>query len=140
MGTGIHVFIEYDDCLEQRPFDVSYEVICYDDYYELYGGKDYCFFAAIAGIRNYSDKEPLFEMRGLPADVSDQVKEYMDDMFDPDEAKSWLYLSEIKLTLEHMGYSIEGLSLAVQVVLNTMEFLVSKIGDERVRLIFAFDS
>lgn len=74
MGCDIHPFIDYDDFItrEGEPW-----VSCFAGRVDL--GRNYTLFALMAGVRydeNRMDgKLPLFEPRGLPANVSWKVRE-----------------------------------------------------------------
>jgi hypothetical protein len=119
---------------------VTEQSVDFTGYVALSHGKDYDFFAAIAGFHNRFDVPPLYRPRGLPSVLSPRVREHMTNFFDEDwVGQGWLTLSEIEAALAHMGLSAERLSLAVRVVLNCMACLARELGDPRVRLVFALD-
>ncbi len=143
MGTDVYFFIEYDRN-HPLPNDancenyVVYDVIDFTDYYALVGGKGYEAFAAIAGVRNSSNIPPLYKPRGCPPGLSDQIRKFRNNCVDERDVQGWLYLSEIKRALEYKNITHNDLSLAMNVMLNSAEFLVSNLGDENVRIVFFF--
>lgn len=147
MGTRIFALIEYDDSIlydyggnPPEPF-LGSSTIDLTRYDRLWGGKDYQFFAAIAGVRTESNKTPLITPRGLPPNPNPRTLFYLEEFFDLTEPcrLGWLTLAEIQAALHHMELDQTNLSLAVNVVLEIMKFLEKQLGPERVRLVFVID-
>ncbi len=144
MASRIYAFVEYDDSAifnpaanGREPFSVVPEAIDFTNYTRLFGGKDYRFFGAISGIRNGTQEQPLYPLRGLPPNISSEAQGGLDQYFDEkDSGLGWLTLPEIEAALGHMGYLREDMSLAVNVVLEVMGYLETKLGAGRVRLVF----
>lgn len=137
MGTDIRAFLAIDDNTpsDEPPFtnDPSYWDFSGD--FGLSGGKHYEFYAAIAGMRNHSGKEPLIPPRGLPKHHPSAA---VGDLYD-EFAVSWLTLGEIEAVLGHMGIDRRSLGKPVLLVLDAMAAAEMRYGKDRVRLIFGFD-
>ncbi len=141
MGTDIQGFLEYDDpnCAREPFIRKTGRVIPLNEYVELRGGKDYRFFAAISGFRSRDGESPLFQLRGLPSPVSDQVYEGLFS-YHPTEQISWLSASEIHLALAHLDIRREELSVAALLVIGLMDYLSGRLGSpERVRFVFGIE-
>lgn len=70
------------------------------DYNEIvtdqpYRGRNYTLFAFLADVRNYWDVEPLAQPRGIPKDISDDLKEVIDDWGGDGHSHSWFTLKEL---------------------------------------------
>lgn len=146
MGASIHAFIEYDHTLlfypdnTAPPFTTVPEVIDLTSFTLFRSGKDYRFFAAISGMRNHSEKAPLYALRGLPSPINWQTAQGLDELYGPDyPVQSWLTFTEIKTALAHMGLTADDLSLETNVVLEMMWYLTKQLGTDRVRLVFAIE-
>jgi hypothetical protein len=136
MGADIKAFIQIDDNTprEEPPFtnhpstwDLSHDI-------GLAAGKHYEFYAAISGVRNQSDRKPLYACRGLPSsgcDMPASLKELAGDF-----NVGWLTLSEIRAALDHMSVAVDGLDASVVLVLRTMACAEEMYGKDRVRLVF----
>jgi hypothetical protein len=137
MGTDIRAFLAIDDNTpsDQPPFtyDPSYWDLSED--LGLRHGKHYEFYAAIAGMRNHSGKDPHIKPRGLP---KHHPAAAVADLFD-ECAVGWLTLGEIDAALEHMGVDRDFLGKPVLLVLDAMAAAERRYGMDRVRLIFGFD-
>ena len=129
IGEKSDPFIRYTD-----------QVIDLTRYVDLRSGKDYRFIGAISGLRNRTEIEPLFPLRGLPEFVNAQIRGELclEENESPDEGRyvGWLYLEEVEAAISHQGFTKEDLSLAVNVLLEIMSYLEKKIGKKRVRLVF----
>ena len=87
MGCDIHSFAERRnkqtnkwEKVGENPFD----------------WRSYSMFAFLAGVRNYDHCEPLSEPKGLPNDISDEVKEEYGD------GDGWYYHSASFLTAKEL--------------------------------------
>ena len=87
MGCDIHAFAE------RRTESGAYEFIELDD--PPFDVRSYGLFAFLAGVRNYSDIQPLAEIRGCPDDASDYVKVERDDWEYDGHSHSWLSIDEL---------------------------------------------
>lgn len=111
MGCDIHMYVEYrkenQDSIEQQWSSGDYFIINEDfgkydgeDRFrriELYGGRNYCLFSTLAGVRDYSGKMiPVSEPKDLPDDVSDYVQKESDSWGCDGHSHSWLTLKELK--------------------------------------------
>lgn len=101
---------------------------------EWYSGRSYALFGILAGVR--SDEEPIVEPRGLPEDMSHEVKhasEECDFFWLGDHSFSWLTLAEL---LEHRQ-RIAKVSPEFDKVITALQ----KVGPpEDVRIVFGFDN
>jgi hypothetical protein len=156
MGTEMTAFIEYDKTPYRwpdlhpdprvempLPFDeASGEPYSVTEGRGMYtGSKDYLFFGAIAGVRNETEIPPLFPPRGLPANPCPEVRASLNSHGElGDHNGSWLRLSEINAALGHQRVDRNLLSFETNTILAIMENLVTRLGDEWVRLVFGFDS
>lgn len=57
--------------------------------------RSYGMFAFLAGVRNYSDIEPISEPRGFPADASPEVTKEYEDWRGDAHTPSWLHVDEL---------------------------------------------
>jgi hypothetical protein len=142
MGSSIEAYIEYDRTLWDKPnatdiapFSRVPEAIDLTGFTLFRSGKDYHFFAAISGIRNQTDTQHLYPLRGLPSPCSAEAERGLEQLYGPDDL-SWLTLGEIEEALAHMGWGAEDLSLETNTVLATMAYLEGQLGKDRVRLVF----
>jgi hypothetical protein len=143
MGSSMTLFIEYDmseyynpNCAVQ-PFSDGNYVWSLTHEEGLYVGKDYLFFAAIAGVRNRSKIKPLYPPRGVPTVMSPPVRMFFEnDPSTPDDA-GWLTLTEIHKALDYMKVDEGKLSFETQTHLATMAYIERRLGKDRVRLVFA---
>lgn len=158
MGTEMTAFIEYDrtphrwrefhpDPADEVPPPFSESE---GEVYSLTtgggiftGSKDYLFFRAIAGVRNGTGIPPLFPPRGLPPNLSFEVRRAVQEFGPPyqlgDHGDSWLRLSEINAALDHQRVDRKLLGFETNTILAIMENLAIRLGDDRVRLVFGFD-
>ncbi|RLK09645.1 hypothetical protein DER29_6198 [Micromonospora sp. M71_S20] len=59
------------------------------------GARDYGLFGFLADVRNYSESPVIAEPRGLPADVSAEVRAKSDDWNVDGHSHTWLTLAEL---------------------------------------------
>lgn len=95
----------------------------------LYLGRDYKAFGQLFGVRNAADVEPLAAKRGLPDDVSLQVKE--EAKYSGHYAHSWISWQELKQS----GW--EG-DIHWQATMKVLALLADLYGSEHVRLVVWF--
>jgi hypothetical protein len=101
-------------------------------------GKEYEFFAAIAGVRNRFGKPPLIKPRGVPSRLSSLARRHFDDY--GSEVAGWLHLSEIRQCIRHMAADPFYMDFDLDVALQFMQLLVDRFNDAHVRLVFNIDS
>ena len=107
MGCDIHLYAEGRDkeTGEWLPLRL-----------DEYTGRDYYFFACLAGVRNYHDVVPIAANRGIPDDISFIVIREFETWEDDAHSSSWCTLEEMrKVILERIplldpyhGYKIKG--------------------------------
>ncbi|MCB5169129.1 hypothetical protein LG634_30515 [Streptomyces bambusae] len=94
MGADIHGYIEcrstYGNLDEE---DSSWHAAI--DLILLYGGRNYDAFGCLFGVRNYAGFRPLAEARGLPADVSEEVRRDYESFPDLHHSASWIGWEEL---------------------------------------------
>lgn len=83
MGCDIHAYSE-------RRTPDGYELVS-----AVFDWRSYGAFAFLAGVRNYSAVPAISSPRGLPADVSQEVRERFDDWGTDAHTPSWLSVSEL---------------------------------------------
>ncbi|MDQ2906453.1 MAG: hypothetical protein ABI456_14315 [Ktedonobacteraceae bacterium] len=93
MGTDIAGRIE---CRLRYPIDSRKPWTSAIDLSLLYHGRDYDAFGCLFGIRNYAHFRPVAAERGLPADVSREVKEDAESYGEGGSGHSWISWAEIK--------------------------------------------
>jgi hypothetical protein len=91
MGTDISGWVEakflYGETKEWQP------VV---DLFWLYDTRDYDAFGCFFGIRNYAHFRPIAEGRGLPQDVSEQVRQEAEKQGDAAFGHTWMDWNDIK--------------------------------------------
>lgn len=89
MGTDIEIH------LEEKVIDKWELVQQSDPENRLFDWRSYGMFAFFCGIRNYSGIQPISKPRGIPQDISPELKKILDDDYDYHSA-SWLSIKELK--------------------------------------------
>ncbi|MFJ6370219.1 hypothetical protein ACIQK5_18855 [Streptomyces virginiae] len=94
MGADIHGFIEcrctYGTLDEE---DSRWHAAI--DLDLLYGGRNYDVFGSLFGVRNYAGFRPLAEGRGLPPDVTTEVRDHYESAPDLFHSASWIGWDEL---------------------------------------------
>ena len=136
MSTDITAFLAIDDNSPPDLPPFANDPSCWDlsEDLGLRGCKDYAFYAAIAGVRNDSGKEPLIPPRGLPKYPT--LAPFGE--LELDFGVGWLTLAEVEAALRHHGLDRNSLASSVQLVLNVMATVESMYGRDRVQLVFGF--
>ena len=97
MGCDIHMICEFRWLgkwfMKSEPFFVS----CYDEELTIspYDGRNYTLFGILAEVRS-DEYEPIDVPRGLPMDMSEFAREYMDEHRDWCHSFSWLSLRDLE--------------------------------------------
>ena len=96
----------------------------------LYLGRDYRVFGNLFGIRNRTDIQPLAAERGLPDDVSEQVRKEAanQELY----GHTWISWTQVKECVW------EG-DMYWKAVVSVSEILATIYGDENVRLVVWFE-
>lgn len=147
VGTTFKAFIQIDDntAKDQPPFSNDPSTWDLTRDIGLSEGKDYEFYAAIAGpaphahwarVLQEKGKGALYDWRGIPpAHHLDPIT-----ILAGDHNVSWLNLSEVRVALEHLGIGLEDLASSIQLVLRAMAEAEQLFGKDRVRLVFQLSS
>lgn len=154
MGTDIYGVIEVRALAGAEP--EARWVHCMD-LYPLYPGGDYSSLGCLFGIRNRNGWEPVAEGRGLPADVSDAVRESYEHDARIDAAihgGTWVCWPELRDLDMTVTPRVGGIACAYERVTReevlgpgtgwehvfaVMRTLAQRFGDEGVRLVAWFD-
>ena len=93
MGCDIHLYVER----RENGQWVSADKWTPNPYYEnrFYTGRNYELFAMLADVRNSGGITPIAAPRGLPADVSPEVKGESDRWASDGHSHSWLTIAEL---------------------------------------------
>jgi hypothetical protein len=75
---------------------------------ELYGDRDYTLFSILADVRNYSNNKSISSPKGIPNDVTKEVKEEYERWDGDGHSHSWFTLKELmkykdSTTVKHSG-------------------------------------
>lgn len=98
MGTDIHVMVERYNRKENKWENVSIYTKSSNGEFkvvDIYIGRNYHLFGMLAGVRGSYD-ETLVGLRGLPDDISDDVKKYWDDYSDCWHSATWYDYCELR--------------------------------------------
>jgi len=137
MSCDIHSYVEvFDGEMRQKVED------------DPIRQQSYRLFGWLADVRNYSEVQPLSQPRGLPADVSDGVKQKHEGFWELNgHSHSWLSLDELLLELAGGVESRKGPRGEVtlreflgQGFLDMLEELKGLVDPNRVRIVFWFDN
>lgn len=104
MGCDIHSFAERKNTITNQ-WEVVKDYFTVDDYYKEYIEKDkgdnpfywrnYSMFAVLANVRNNGDFKEISTPKGIPYDISDDVKSYYDSVAKESHSPSYLTLKEL---------------------------------------------
>lgn len=102
MGCDIHSFAEVKRNNKWEKVNDHFSLDDYDkEYYKKEKGdnpfdwRDYSIFAFLAGVRNYDHCEPISKPKGLPEDLSDEVKQHYEDWECDAHSASYLKAKEL---------------------------------------------
>ncbi|MEU8543769.1 hypothetical protein AB0C52_27900 [Streptomyces sp. NPDC048717] len=147
MGADIHGFIECRityGTIDEEAADWQPAI----DLALLYGGRSYDAFGCLFGVRNRAGFRPLAQERGLPPDVSAEVRSCYED--DPDlyHSASWIGWEELAAVDWDEPAAVERMTRRQAVkddpewapVWATMKILADVHGPQCVRLVAWFDN
>jgi len=97
-------------------------------------GEAYPFFAAIAGVRDPSNRPAAIPPRGVPGHLSGPARRHFEDF--GSEISGWLHLSEIDRCMQQRGVDVSMVEFEVEVILQFMRMLVGRLSDSHVRMVF----
>lgn len=142
MGCNLHGYLEvmeYPEADKWNWFSV----------HKLPDTRNYWFYAAIAGVRNYIEIEPISEPKGMPKDPSMMSLSDAIDDGSYGHSHSWLTANEL-LNYEWSQKIKEGdteetilsdsLHTHFKALLTEIAYLATQYGSERVRMVFWFDN
>lgn len=105
MGADIHVFIEQKTIISDNPLItewISIDEWEHNPYFEetevrkpYWEDRNYLLFAILADVRNDYNIDPISLPKGLPEDVSPEVKNQSDKEGEDAHTRSWLTLKEL---------------------------------------------
>lgn len=104
MGCDIHAYVERRDGSGNWEYDAA----C-----PMFDGRNYSLFGWLADVRNYSKVPSIVAGRGLPADVSDAVREDYDEWGCDAHSASWVSADELarfdyEVTFEDLRTTVGG--------------------------------
>lgn len=98
--------------------------------------RDYALYEAMAGVRG-EKANAVVRPRGIPKDLSDTVKYWIDRAGDDGHSHSWLYPSEFHRAIKQANAEDDKIWKSIHGVLTTLQMIWE---DENVRLVFFFDN
>ncbi|MEK4108149.1 hypothetical protein NST28_29200 [Paenibacillus sp. FSL R10-2791] len=123
MGCDIHMYVEGKRTIHGVEKWVSGDYYSVNPYYTegedgeqkyrispIYDGRNYRLFAVLAGVRNYSDIEPIAESKGIPNDSCPEILEANEYCRGDGHSHSYLTLHELqeyaakKIKTKYSGY------------------------------------
>lgn len=144
MTTDIHLYVEYWEEGKWVSADI-WKYVTYDRWWKrssYYSNQNYRLFAFLAGVRN-RDYQPLSYPRGLPIDVSPEVRGNADFFEGDAHTHSWFLLSEllaVDWTSPEGTRDSEIRWFTPTTFLKALEKM-EKLGDpDEVRVVFWFDN
>lgn len=163
MGCDIHLYTEtkrtkngeeYWWCADYFTLNPYYHDEAFEDEKEyecneLWGGRNYDVFTALAGVRN-TGVEMIDKPRGLPDDVSEVIKKFAEEYAQDGHSHSWLTAEELlKYDKRNPGiitYLVKAVKKRMREVFNFSEFFDGSRKDfykkygEQFRIVFWFDN
>jgi hypothetical protein len=167
MGTGIHVYVEvryyrFDDLNWEKGVWTSVDKWTQNPYYYLYPEnkepewqvdiedsrfceKNYFLFSILANVRNLEGIVPLSMPRGIPENVSGEIKRVSDSEGTDAHSHSWLTLKELLNFNWNQVFTFDGKEYSYsQCAENFLtEFIpeLQRLGDkDDVRIVLWFDN
>lgn len=157
MGCDIHIYTEAKingkwtcvDRLRRTQEDWDNTSVPYTPIREVYEGRNYILFGALAGVRQWSSENSLLisEPKGLPNNLSDVIQEIAD--FQLEHTPSWLTLKELKDYKWYNKQKVYRIYLRYFFARNVKDSAVNKLSKlqkkhkvqpEDIRIVFWFDS
>ena len=108
----------------------------WDEDYKLHS-RNYYWFAILANVRNYNDLTPIDDPRGLPADISEEVRKMADQWESDGHSHSWFTLRELleynfdEETVELKGY-VSHRQFAQYLETGKADFFIGYISDSSI--------
>jgi len=112
MGCDIHLFVEVNnngkwESVDEWTENDGYIHVSYEN--RLYTDRNYSMFALLANVRNYQGIKPICQPKGLPSDVSDEVKAYSESWGEDGHSHTYFTLKELleidwNETIKEAGY------------------------------------
>lgn len=158
MGTDIHVYIEQKKFKNENSTMfkwISVDEWIYDTFSEemevpfskrYWKDRNYLLFAILANVRNRYNVQPISAPKGLPDDVSPEVKNQSDEENGDAHTRSWLTLKELieydwQQTMEDDNEVISPYEELVIPFVSAFIPRLSKIDEpENIRMVFWFDN
>ena len=135
MGCNIHGYIE----VKQYEGSDYWEAV-----HDLPYTRNYPFYAAIAGVRNYSKITPISKPKGLPYDVTTSSRVESEKMGSDGHSHSFLTYNELSeydwMQSIEDTLLIDCIHINFKSLIKEMGYFVSHYGDTRVRMVFWFDN
>ncbi|WP_317970333.1 hypothetical protein [Paenibacillus sp. CCS19] len=132
---------------------ISVDEWIHDPYFEIsevrnryWTYRNYLLFAILANVRNHYNIQPISQPKGLPEDVSHEVKKQSDEENGDAHTRSWLTLKELleydwQQKFEDNNNEIVPLEAMVIPFVNEFIPRLSEIDvSENVRMVFWFDN
>jgi hypothetical protein len=94
MGCDIHLFVEHEAYDWEKVYRPVKDERGWVENYYGYEGRNYDLFAILAGVRR-DEPKPIAEPRGLPEDVSADVKRASEEWDSDGHTHSWYSLAEL---------------------------------------------
>ena len=141
MGCNFHGYLEvmeYPESERYKWFSV----------HKLPYTRSYWFYAALAGVRNYIEIEPISEPKGMPSDASMMSQaDCQEDGLDG-HTHSWLTATELlnydwnqKIDYDERKVTLcSSIHTHCKALLTEVAYLATQDGSDRVRLVFWFDN
>ena len=155
MGCDIHMCLEFQLSSGKWRNCNLYEKDIYESGYSMVSTtnhRNYDLFAALCGVRNRYEVDPVSNPKGLPNDMAEETKGYLVSYWDCDgHSHSWNTLREL-MEYEHKPTKREWMD---HEIVNPLEYLIEKIktfsldnyicfDDEemkdRLRIVYCFDN
>ncbi len=148
MGCDIHCFVEKrnKETKEWERFNENIFSGWRDEKgAEPFGWRNYEAFATLADVRNRLKIQPIASYRGIPEDVSEEIKQEMDVWRSDAHSENWLTLKEL-LDFDFDKCASEDYQKTYRELIGSDEFFINleelkTVGNpDDVRIVFWFDN
>jgi hypothetical protein len=142
MGCNLHGYLEvmeYPETEKYKWFSV----------HNLPFTRSYWFYAALAGVRNYIEINPISKPKGMPEDASIMSQIECEEDGGDGHSHSWLTATELlnyewnqKIKTSDSDETIlcDSLHTHFKALLTEVAYLATQYGSDRVRMVFWFDN